>query len=75
MRARQTRCALWLLLWLVACGRAESCPIPPQTGDGWETAGPKAVGLEPAKLLGEVIRKSTGRPMDDFAADPFQAMG
>jgi CubicO group peptidase (beta-lactamase class C family) len=48
---------LWLLLCIVllasvaaACGPAPALGIPPQTGDGWQTADPASVRLDPRKL-------------------------
>jgi hypothetical protein len=48
---------LWLLLGAVllaallpACSPAPTSNMPPQTGDGWQTADPASVGLDAKKL-------------------------
>jgi CubicO group peptidase (beta-lactamase class C family) len=43
-------CAVVLATLPAACGPAPTSTIPPQTGDGWQTAAPAEVGLDATKL-------------------------
>jgi hypothetical protein len=57
----------WVLLYaallaalLAGCGGASTSGIPPQTGDGWQTADPAEVGLDARKLAQAVARIRDG---------------
>lgn len=57
----------WVLLYaalfaalLASCGGAPTSGIPPQTGDGWQTADPAEVGLDARKLAQAVARIRDG---------------
>ena len=53
-------CAVLLAALLPACGQAPTSGMPPQTGDGWQTADPASVGLDAKKLDQAVARIRDG---------------
>ena len=57
-------CAVLLLAGGWACGPAPTSPVPPQTGDGWQTASPAEVGLDAGKL-GQAVARIRGRTYDN----------
>ena len=53
-------CVVLLAALLLACGQEPTSGIPPQTGDGWQTADPTSVGLDAQKLDQAVARIRDG---------------